>query len=245
MTPRAIHRLFLLSLIVCTAAVLLPAQKHIDKKESAEAIVSRVEQQYAKIIDYTVDLDVNIDLQGLIIPPVHATMYFKQPDKVKFKSEGFAMLPREAAAFSIGRIRSLNTVEDSVAREVIAGETKLKVSMIPKADKTKLSRVFLYVDPNRWTTDQAVTQLPDGRVATAVFQYQRQDSLWLPSSLVLSFSALNSDTADSPMPKEVSPSWTPRAPRQGQVLLHYSNYRINTGLGDDFFQNPAGQEPEK
>ncbi len=64
------------------------------KKESAEAIVARVEQPYAGIADYTVNLDVNVDIQGLTIPPVRATMYFKQPDKVHFKAEGFAILRR-------------------------------------------------------------------------------------------------------------------------------------------------------
>jgi hypothetical protein len=234
--------LLLLLASVCTLAAGSHAQKRLGKQERAEDIIARVEQRYAGIKDYTVDLDISVDIPGLTIPPVHAIMYFKQPDKVQFKSEGFAMLPRETAGLGIGRIRSSNMVEDSVAREMTDGGIKLRISMIPKADKTRLRRILLYVDPNRWTADRAVTNLPDGRTGTAVFQYQQLDEFWLPSSLTLSFTSAGTDSADVSTPRRPGSSWTPEAPREGTVLVQYSHYRINTGLSDDVFKPEDAQE---
>ena len=242
MASRARQLLLLLLAFTGTLSGGAYAQKRIEKSQRAEEVVAHVEQRYAGIRDYTVNLDVTVDIPGVSIPPVHATMYFKHPDKVFFKSEGFALLPREAAGLGIGRIRASNTVEDSVAREVIDGRTKLKITMLPKADRTHLQRVSLYVDPDRWTADRAVTDLPDGRSVTADFEYQQQDDLWLPSSLTLSFSSAGTDTAGVSAPRQPAPSWTPGPPRQGKVLVRYSHYQINTDLSDDLFKPQETQE---
>ncbi len=236
MPLRSVHWLCLWLLAGCTLSARSMGHERPTMHDSAEAIIARVEQPYAGIEDYTVDLDVDVDIQGLTIPPVHATMYFKRPDKVAFMAKGFALLPREAAAFGIGRLRSLNTIEPEVTREVVDGEIRLKVSMVPKADKSGLGRIALYVDSLRWTADRAVSSLPDGRIVTARFHYRWQDSIWLPSSLDLSFSSLSADTADLSFLKEFAPNWTAKPPREGKVSVRYSHYRLNSGLSDDIFK---------
>ena len=60
-----------------------------------DAILNKVKENFNKIKDYQVDIHIKIDVSFLKVPDSNAKIYFKQPDKVKIKSDQFALLPKE------------------------------------------------------------------------------------------------------------------------------------------------------
>ena len=82
---------------------------------SGADILRHVETQVAGVKDYTVTLDVVADIERLKVPPMHATLYFKQPDKVHIESKNFAMLPRESMGMQFSKLNERYAVDSVVA----------------------------------------------------------------------------------------------------------------------------------
>jgi len=224
----------LLTLLLITPA----SHAQVSAALSGDQILQRVEGGFAGIDDYTVTLDVTVDIERLKVPPMHVTMYFKRPEKVHFETDGFALLPREGMALSTGRLRSRYSIE-SVRKEVLDGTTVQVLTLKSRTDRSKLHDVLLYVDPEHWTASQFVSPLPDGRIMTAAFRYQQVDGHWLPSSLVVHFASAPTDTVDLNIFEQITPTRRPQLPRNGTITVSYSNYRLNSGLSDEIFERRA------
>ena len=209
---------------------------------TGDEILKNVEDALSGVHDFTVTLDVTVDFDRLKVPPMNVTMYFKQPDKVHFESERFALLPREGMALSTGRLKSRYTVE-RVEGDTLNGEQCWKLTLKPKADRTGLRDLFLYVHPGRWTAERVVSPLFDERVMTASFSYDQVDGHWLPSFLVVKFESTSPDTTEETFLDQTDPPMRrPRLPRQGTVIVRYSDYKINTGLSDEIFRKKIVDE---
>ncbi len=207
---------------------------------SGEQILENLERTFAGIEDYTVTLQVTVDLERLKVPEMEATMYFKQPDKVHFETDGFALLPREGMAMALGKMRANYTVESS-GEEVIDGATTIVLRLRPRAELSKLRDVRLSVDPVRWVVIRGVVRMPEGREMTASFDYQRVENRWLPSTMTVLFAAAASDTMETDLFEQYSPARRPQLLRTGTVTVQYSDYRLNTGLSDEIFEPPSGE----
>ena len=63
--------------------------------KNADEIITNVKNKFETVKDYQVDLKIEVDMEFLRVPKVSATVYFKQPDKMKMDSKDFAVLPKE------------------------------------------------------------------------------------------------------------------------------------------------------
>jgi hypothetical protein len=201
---------------------------------SGEAILKNVEQARAGISDFTVTLDIEAHMEQVSVPPMHVTMYFKQPDKVHFDGEGFAIIPKEAVTLNPAHLLKRFTVE-RVERDTLNGEKEFKLFLKPKDERVRLRSVILYVHPERWTMDRLASTLPEGRSLNADFTHQKIQGFWLPASVVVSFAAPKAAPAPQPMDEEAPAAFRRSALQGGSVHIRYSGYRINTGLDDALF----------
>jgi outer membrane lipoprotein-sorting protein len=202
-------------------------------------ILANLSAGFASIEDYTVSLSVAVDLDQLKAPPMQATMYFKQPDKVHFETEGFAMLPRESMGLNPGRLLARYKVLD-VSEEMEGGAKLYKLTLIPKTNRNQLRELFLYVDGTRWIPERVVTPLDD-RTVTAVFEHTQVEGRWLPSLLTVTFSSTEADADDSMRDRALPDMRRSVLPRSGSITIRYRDYKINTGLSDDVFDEVRDQ----
>ncbi len=72
----------------------------IPQKKDPDQILQKVVANFEKIKDYEVDVNIKVDVEFLKVPESNAKIFFKQPDKIALKSEGFAMLPKNGFNFS-------------------------------------------------------------------------------------------------------------------------------------------------
>jgi len=203
-----------------------------------DAILHNVDARLASVRDYTVTLDVVADIERLNVPPMHATMYFKQPDRIHLDAEGFAMLPREGLQPSFSRLLSRFNVA-SVGTDTIGGIPVRKVVLQPKSERTFPRSLTIDVNTGRWTPERIVTTGSGDRVATITFSYVQVGGVWLTSEMKASFTLALPDTTEADMPS--APVRAPQKPRSGTVSVTFSNYRLNTGLSDDIFSKDSPQ----
>ena len=200
--------------------------------QEGESILRSVDARLASVKDYTVTLDVVADIERLNVPPMHATMYFKQPDKVHLDAKGFAMLPREGLQPSFSRLLTRFTVA-SVGKDTVGGVPVKKIELQPKSERTFPRSLTIDVNTERWTPERIVTTGSGDRVAMITFSYVQVEGVWLPSEMKAGFSMAAPDSAEPDMPQ--APMRPPQAPRRGIVTVTFSDYRINTGLSDEIF----------
>ncbi len=208
-------------------------------------ILSKVEAQVGKVKDYTVTLDVVADIERLKVPPMHATMYYKHPDKVFFDTKGFAMLPRESMGLQFGGLSRRYAV-DSVRREGKGTPVVYRLVMHPRDERTAFHTVYVWINGDRWTPERLEIPRSGGKSMRATFRYEHVQGFWLPTELTAQFDVSLPDSApaaptDPFSLAEPSTRATSRGnQRTGQVTVRYSDYRVNTGLPDDIFMKPEG-----
>lgn len=214
------------------------------QKPTGEEILRKAEQNFHDVKDYTVTLDIVADIERMKVPPMHATMYFKQPEKVHFDTKGFVFLPREGMGLQFGQLTQRYAV-DSVARETADGVMMYRLVLHPRDEKAVIRRMLMWVDGNRWTPERLLLPQADGRAAEASFTYDQIGRFWLPRQLIVSFSAPGKDTTSASTAPSTNPfvRGLPAGPRgsthTGKITVRYSEYRVNTGLSDSLFTPEA------
>jgi hypothetical protein len=207
-----------------------------------EKILKRVEEQFARVNDYVVTVDAVVDVERLKIPPMHLTMYYKQPDKVHFDSEGFVLLPREGMALPFSKLSQRFSV-DSVGTLRMDSVVFHRLVLRSKNERARMRNLVLLIHPRRWTPEHAMAPFPDGSSMSARFEYAKVDDIWMPSRLLVNFKAALRDSTAPPSPAPVATSPFGEAaptgrfipPRTGNITVSYSAYKMNTGLSDEIF----------
>jgi hypothetical protein len=217
------------------AVSLYAYQSRKATEPTGEKILQNTESQLDRVQDYTVTVDIIADIERLNVPPMHATLYFKQPDKVHIDAQGFALLPREGLAFNLRKLLA-HYVVAGVERDTSGGDLRYHLTLAGKSTRTPMKNIEMFVRGDRWTVEKLVTPQAGDREMTATFSYTSVKGIWLPSSMVASFSLSQPDSL------EEDPLQNPAVPRRqpsfhnGTITVTYSEYQVNTGLGDDMFK---------
>lgn len=227
--------------------VLLFSILAFSQSKNPDSILDRVKEEFNKIDDYTVDVKIKVDVDFLKMPDREAKIFFKKPDKIHIESEGFAMLPKEGLNFS--PLGLLNSKYSSfyVREDTLNGIETSVIKVIPLEGGADVILSTLWVDTKRdLILKVESSRKPQGTFVIDLDYLKTDKGFWLPSSMIFSFSIdrsilprqFNFD-ADSDDKKAREDSTKTRT---GKVFLDYSNYKINTGLSDEIFENKSNQK---
>lgn len=231
---KLIFKIFLLTFLGFTSS-------H-SQTNNPDIILKRVLDSFNKIEDYEVNVNIKVDVDFIKVPETEVKIYFKQPDKIHFESETFAMLPREGFNFSPNSLLKKKFTAFYVKEDTIDNRKTSVVKVIPLGDAEDVILSTLWVDQSKnlirkveTTTKTRGTFAIELKYDNANFDYP------LPSDMIFSFNIdrtniplgfsgdINSDT--KPKNKDVKPTTT------GKVFISYSNYKVNAGILDKIFES--------
>lgn len=199
---------------------------------SGEDVLKKVEETFRGVEDYSVQLNIVVDLERIKVPSMNVKMYFKQPDKVHYESGSFALLPKESMSLNPSQLRERYTVE-STRHFSDSGKSYHELSLRPKKEYTAQRGLVLTIDGDRWVPVSLVSSLPGSRMMRAEFTHEQVEGHWLPALLNVNFS---SDAGDEDAGQPSPPMPQTRPPRKGSISIRYSDYKLNTGLSDEMFE---------
>lgn len=229
------HCFFIFSLIfIC--------QKGIAQETNPQPLLDSIQAKFKTVKDYSADIKIKLDVEFIKIPLREAKIYFKYPDKLKMKSNGFALLPKQGLNFSPGDLLNNKYQAIFVKKELIKGNITLVIKIVPLEDKSDIILATLWVERK----SQRIRKIEATSKASGNFTLQL-DYNAVPSEYDLPQSVtFNFDVTKMEIPAMISgdyntekPKEKKKGPTQGKIILTYSNYLINKGISDAFFLSTA------
>lgn len=234
---------FYIGVVVVLGCLIVSSGMIRAQMKSASEILARSEKNLEGIEDYVVDLQADLDMESLRMPRMEATMYFKKPAKIHFESPNFAMLPREGFGTPVSML--IERYDASLKGEEAVGDIRAyRLQLVAKDPATRLQQLFVWVNKANFTIAKTETVPYQGRSVKMEFGYALQEGrYWLPERLQVDLTVPQVDSVAAGQDLDVPGApqlrrGAGRAPRKGNIVVTYSNYRINTGLSDELFTIP-------
>ncbi|MAT40213.1 MAG: hypothetical protein CL946_11485 [Ectothiorhodospiraceae bacterium] len=202
----------------------------------AQEVMKNVRAQFDRVKDYTVDIRAKVDIPRVQVPAMEAKLYFKQPDKVHLKADGFAMIPKDAVSFNPHVFEDERYDMVVQGTESIGGKGCYKVKLLARSDTLRVQRAMVYVDSTDWLILRLESDPNQGRSAVANITYALiENKYFLPSKAEVNMDA-------PPMRLRPGQSIKKDEQEEGQqasASIEYSNYKVNTGLSDSLFEEES------
>jgi len=231
---RGLIRLFGLFLFVSLSLNSIQAQ------ENANTILHAVYAKVQKAKDYSVDVNIKVDMPFIRMLPVAAKIYYKQKDKFKVESKSIAIVPRQGfdqASKMLADTNSFTTVIQG--KEMIGKVQTIIINIIPLSDTSDLILGKLWIDQKQnIILKSQLTTKSNGTILTE-YTYGTQLVFGLPDKMtftvdVKKFKTPKSVAADmNNKPKEEDKK---KDQKKGQIIITLTNYQINKGIPDAIFK---------
>jgi hypothetical protein len=218
--------------------IILLSGLNYPQSKDPDLILNRVKECFNKVKDYEVDVRVKVDVESIKVPDTKAKIYFKQPDKIDFESEGFTMLPKEGINFSPMSFLKKDYSALYQKEDNIDGYPVSVIKVIPVSDKSDIVLTTLWVDQSKSIIRKVESTTKTNGTFTIDLKYDEANrDYFLPYSMVFGFNLekMNlpktlSKEADVESRKSLGKSTT------GRVYITYSNYKVNKGIPDKVFE---------
>lgn len=210
----------------------------------AQELIEKVKQKFELVKDYTVDIQVDLDVAFLKTPKVIGTLYYKQPDKVKIKSEGFALLPKEGFNFSPAALLKDNYTAIFERENDVDGRTLAKIKIVPTGESQNVILSTVWVDRENLVIRQIESTTKKSGTFVIKLHYNEISlkKYPLPEKMEFTFDVnrlnipkgFSGDFDDEEQQKKKD---NKKRITNGSVTVLYNNYRVNTGVKDEMFMD--------
>ncbi|MBU0528657.1 hypothetical protein KKF86_02750 [bacterium] len=221
---------------------------------TADAILDNLEQNYNRIEDYYVRIEVSIKTPMLRMPRKRIDFWFKQPNLTKIQTKGFAAIPKSGMISSpIDLFDNLSNISVIGAEYyegkqvwILQGELNpdsLMFKNMSKDDTSQNLTMRLLIASSNWTLIRSETWMDTMKVVEIKSEYQSiRDDIYLPKETVIKFEYSGGlpsgmeetfgarhqfgNKQDDSQGKDLS----------GIITLKFSDYKVNEGIEDTFFE---------
>lgn len=212
--------------------------------KTAKQMLYAVYNKMAVVKDYSVSVNVKVDLPFVKMMPINAKVFFKEKNKFKVESKSIAIIPKQGFDQITKMLNDTNSIEALVSGNEIIGAAKTTIiNVIPSSDTSDLILGKLWVDTKQNVVLKSqLTTKSNGTIVTEYF-YETEIYYGLPSKMIFSvdikkFKIPKSVAADINNTKKES---TPKQKenenkKKGQIIILLTNYQINKGISDDLFK---------
>jgi outer membrane lipoprotein-sorting protein len=212
------------------------------QSKNPDEIINGVITNFNKVNDYQVDVNIKVDVEFIKVPETKAKIYFKQPDKVHLKAEGFAMLPKNGMEFSPSSLIKKDYTAIYEQDVDLKGYKTSIVKVIPLGDQGEVILSTLWIDQKKQVIRKVESTTKTNGTFTIDFTFDDRIKYPLPSKIIFSFNMdkMNLPSTITGEPNNEKPDKKNKnmgsTTTKGQVIVDYSNYVVNKGVPDSIFE---------
>ena len=234
--------------------LLVPAKS---QNTDLEKIKNKIITQFSKIDDYQVDINIKINMTGFRMPKKKIKMFFKNPDKLNIKTNGFAIIPKTGINNNPNELFEMfnyitevkRTIRDNKQFYFITGIVNPDSIDVPiKNFQSEESKIImsLLIDAKEWIITEVEIFLDKEKIFSIKTDYINIDNIMVPqeTKLVIGIKEIsriknnfNSDllfNSDNDLAK-ASGFNLKNDEFIGEISMKFSNYIINKGIDDNVF----------
>jgi hypothetical protein len=199
-------------------------------------IVDSLKIKLLEIEDYQADIEIEVDVDFIKMPVKHATIYYKQPDKVKFKSDEFFMLPRKGFNNSFRKILEEDFSAIYAGEEIIQNEKHHVIKIIPLGKKPDIILATWWINAENYLISRVESNTRNEGTFLIDFSYKNPE-IQLPTVMKISFEIEKMKLPLKFLGKtqgiEIEEQQIGEK-SEGTVYIRFSNYIINQNPDIDF-----------
>lgn len=217
--------------ITFAAMICMAALQPLMAQPDANVLVAGVLQKSALVKSFEADVAIDVDVDFIRIPVKNGKVFYKAPDKFRFRASGFALVPKKGLNFSV--IDMLQQPHTAIYAGEDAKNHMVKIVPTDPTADFVIATVWIEKGKDRITKMQ-VTSSEQGNY-TMEFGYGNLN-YELPVSTTIGFDI---QQLDIPMKflgnLKVDPKKAGEKTK-GNVKLNYTNFKINGSIPDTVFR---------
>jgi hypothetical protein len=173
------------------------------------------------------------------MPIKRAVMYYKHPRMIKFESDEFIMLPQKGLDFSLRKFLDKDFTAILTGSEDINQRRHYIIKVIPTKTRSDIVLSTLWLDTEWLVISKVENNTRSEGSYTIDFTYTATSDV-LPSEIKITFEVghFNIPLKFIGKPIEIDEKKIKRGEiKTGVVYLRFSDYKVNMGLDDEFFED--------
>lgn len=210
--------------------------------QDIDLLVANAKSKIEKVTDYEASGRMKTNVAFLKVPVANIKVYFKNPNKLRIKSEkGISFIPKGAVSINMSNILGEKnyTIIDAGTEKI--GNTTVRVAkLLPTDDNSEVVLSTVYIDPINNLIRKAKTTTKENGTFELEMTYGKFSEFGLPDRIVFSF-----NTKDYKLPKGVTfdfddgstvPQTKDIKNKKGRAEIIFNTYIINKGVSNDIFK---------
>lgn len=209
--------------------------------QDANEMLGAVVKKFSVVKEYKAKMVIKTRIPFINMLPVSAEIYFRQPDHVRIRSKGIAVLPRQGFDQMFTFLSdSTNYTAVFMGKTTVSGKQADLVSVIPANPSSEIILGKFWVDsPDSLILVSEITTRSNGTVH-AEYSYGNYQKFALPDYMQFTI-----DTKKFKIPKVIAADINNYNPAsedsgnkvsKGRIFISFSNYEINKGIPDEVFK---------
>jgi hypothetical protein len=230
MTAMLLYVIWVVVLGWCMSAPSLLAQP-----PDPLALLERVKARHQFVHDFKAEVAIDVDVDFLRLPIKTAQVFYKHPDKWKFKAKGFMMLPRKGVQFSVSAYLEAPFSAFYVTSTVVDRGLVDVVKIVPLKADNDLVLATLWIDRETASLQRVEVHTRSAGTYQVMFVYG-DAPLGLPVQTVITFEMNRTQLPLKYLGRLKIDPQKLGDQAQGTVTLSYSKFRVNEGIDETVFQ---------
>lgn len=203
-----------------------------------DPLLNKVRDKVRSIKDFRAEATITLNVEFLNAKPSQAIILYKAPGRVKIKSEGFSMLPKQGAGLPFAALLESPFTSIELPDENIKGIMYKVKKVIPIADTGQIIVATVWIDPKKEVIGKMSAVTKGGTIIMDMSYEKQFERFALPSAIFMSFdvpafSLPKSMTGDLLAEKKPANA---KKNTKGSAQIKYTNLIVNKGVTEEQFR---------
>lgn len=203
-----------------------------------DPLLLKVRDKVRSIKDFRAEAIITLNVEFLKAKPSEAIVLYKAPGRVKVKSEGFSMLPKQGAGLPFAALLESPFTSVDLPDENIKGIIYKVKKVIPIADTGQIIVATVWLDSKKELIGKMSAVTKGGTIIMDMNYDKQYEKFAIPSSIFMSF-----DVPAFSLPKSMTGDLLAEKKKgnekkntKGSAQISYTNIIVNKGISEEQFR---------
>lgn len=198
----------------------------------ADSLIAEVINKNKEVNSFRADVSIDVDVNFINIPIKKGRIFFKAPDKFKFRATGFVLVPKKGLDFSIQEM----LLQPHTAIYVSADDTNHLLKIVPMRADADYVIASLWIDRKSLRINKV--DIASQQQGNFLMKFGYGDLAYdIPVSTEVFFDISKVDIPMQFITNMNSGKSDKETPSRGSVKMTYSNFKINGDIPDEEFED--------